>query len=592
MTSTLKFQILRDDSTYSLGSLLLRMLSPKETNDTNALMSLLRLMSLNPQLVLEKGFPRWKDTRTFKLSVVFAKQGVFAELFKACRTYLEERRNEKRLINSIGIEVETRTPLIAGPLPQQVYFERCWISTTSASQILTDCSKRYLNQSIDTLDDIKAFTTMPLLPIGLSKFLQHQSRSERGLPQVASQLPVDLSAHKAYGSHVAQSMMSRLTKDIKYYADKENERFEPFLKGMTENEIHTMVHHQTNGTNTLLDAAITQIRQILSSLSELQRKDQESISSTMLRTLVLANKVDIPMAPQQQAGVAADLATEGKARAGAAILLARIAGNEPTITFELLVASLLSQQANLTLQKLNPYLKDDDIHSILDMTCSIVLHCSRLGHAHRTVSVARDLLGALLRLQEKQRKAQTKRARLQQQASTAGSESESSFDDEIASQNLTTFQSLYSQSQSLAQLLIMKRYFISAETSAVQGAATQNLLLAYDPRFLVFEFIHNILLRRSQVHLIHQFMKRVSEGKSMVNQMIMGMGKVSSLTQTHTCTHTDNTFHREPTHSLTPSHAQTTDLVCYSLLFFCSFSFRLLSSVLSSRCFWPIVSRW
>ena len=199
MTSTLKFQILRDDSTYALGSLLLRMMSPKETNETNALMSLLRLMSLNPQLCIDKSFPRWKDTRTFKLSVVFAKQGVFAELFKSCRLFLEEKQKKNELINSVGIEVEMRAPLLPGPLPTQVYYERCWIAASSAAADVS-CSKRYLNQSIDSVAELLAFTTMPLSPIGLSSFLVHKSRADRGLSPVSPQLPVDLSNHKAMNS--------------------------------------------------------------------------------------------------------------------------------------------------------------------------------------------------------------------------------------------------------------------------------------------------------------------------------------------------------------------------------------------------------
>jgi hypothetical protein len=508
MTSTLRFQILKDDSTYALGSMLLRMMSPKETNDTNALMSLLRLMSLNPQLVHDKGFPRWKDTRTFKISVVFAKQGVFAELFKACRQYFEERRAEGKMINSVGVEVETRAPLIPGPLPQQVYFERAWIAASSASGVDVNCSKRYLNQSIDSLDEIKAFTTIPLSPIGLSRFLVHKSRAERGLENISPALPLDLSNHKAMGSHVAQSMMTRLKNDIKYYAEKENERYEAFLKTMTEEEIKAMVEHASTGANAGLTAAITQVRGILQALSELQKKDTDSIAQTTLRTLVLSNKVDIPMPNHSSNSMGgathADIDAENKSRSGAGILLARIAGMEPTITFELLVASLLNSNSNLELQKLNPYLKNDDVNQILDMTASIVMHCSRLGHSHRAVSAARDLLAALMRLQDKQQRRAAQRAQ-------AAASSQEEFTVEMTSQNLTTFQSLFSQSQALAQLLIMKRFFVTAEP----GKNGKDVLLAYDPRFLVFEFTHNVLLRRSQVHLVNQFMKRISEGKCM-----------------------------------------------------------------------------
>lgn len=515
MTSTLKFQILKEDSTYALGSMLLRMMPPAETNDTNALMSLLRLMSLNPQLCLDRAFPRWKDTRTFKLSVVFAKQSVFAELFKGCRQYLEEKKNKGELINSVAVEVETRAPLLPGPLPMQVYFERAWIAAASTASADVSCAKRYLNQTIDGVAELEALTTMPLSPIGLGSFLVHKSRADRGLAPVSPALPLDLSNHRAMNSHVAQTMLARLRNDIKYYAEREAERMEPFLSAMQEADIQAMV--DAAGTaNPKLDAAIAQLRAILVALQGLQQRDHELIQQTMLRTLVLANKVDIVLPPNGGASLSAgihDVEGENRARSGAGILLARISGTEATISFELLVASLLNSASQASLQRLNPYLKADDVNQILDMTTSIVMHCSRLGHSHRAVSAARDLLAALIRLKEKA--ASKARSTGTSTGTGTGGATADELATELASQKLTTFQSLYSQSQSLAQLLVMKRYYITAETSA-----SGELLLSYDPRFLVFEFMHNILLRRSQVHLVNQYMKRVSEGKpSVINNI-------------------------------------------------------------------------
>lgn len=48
-----------------------------------------------------------------------------------------------------------------------------------------------------------------------------------------------------------------------------------------------------------------------------------------------------------------------------------------------------------------------------------------------------------------------------------------------------------------------------------------------DPRFLVFEFTWNILLRKAQVILVRDFMGALRSGKSMVKQMIMGQGKTT-----------------------------------------------------------------
>ncbi|GET91118.1 hypothetical protein, conserved [Leishmania tarentolae] len=48
-----------------------------------------------------------------------------------------------------------------------------------------------------------------------------------------------------------------------------------------------------------------------------------------------------------------------------------------------------------------------------------------------------------------------------------------------------------------------------------------------DPRFLVFEFLFNILLRARQVEMVDWFVRNIREGKSRVQQMIMGQGKTT-----------------------------------------------------------------
>lgn len=48
-----------------------------------------------------------------------------------------------------------------------------------------------------------------------------------------------------------------------------------------------------------------------------------------------------------------------------------------------------------------------------------------------------------------------------------------------------------------------------------------------DPRFLMMEFLFNILLRRRQVEMTRWFMQELHAGRSRVQQMIMGQGKTS-----------------------------------------------------------------
>jgi Ca2+-binding EF-hand superfamily protein len=59
------------------------------------------------------------------------------------------------------------------------------------------------------------------------------------------------------------------------------------------------------------------------------------------------------------------------------------------------------------------------------------------------------------------------------------------------------------------------------------GASDKHGAVEYDPRFLVFEFTWNIMLRKSQVAMVRDFADNIRAGKSIVKQMIMGAGKTT-----------------------------------------------------------------
>lgn len=75
------------------------------------------------------------------------------------------------------------------------------------------------------------------------------------------------------------------------------------------------------------------------------------------------------------------------------------------------------------------------------------------------------------------------------------------------------------KSDLLASNLAAKRHFIKTVNNTKQ----------YDPRLLVFEFIHNIMLRGPQISLVEQFMEAVQdpEKAAAVHQLIMGSGKTT-----------------------------------------------------------------
>lgn len=53
--------------------------------------------------------------------------------------------------------------------------------------------------------------------------------------------------------------------------------------------------------------------------------------------------------------------------------------------------------------------------------------------------------------------------------------------------------------------------------------------VTYDPRFLLFEFVYDILLYQPQVALIRRLVEAVEAGRSLCHQMIMGAGKTTVL---------------------------------------------------------------
>eukprot|EP00434_Breviolum_minutum_P024654 symbB.v1.2.021773.t1/scaffold1821.1/size219240/12 len=72
---------------------------------------------------------------------------------------------------------------------------------------------------------------------------------------------------------------------------------------------------------------------------------------------------------------------------------------------------------------------------------------------------------------------------------------------------------------------------LQARAVAVQLGEERHLIsgrdMSFDPRLLVFEFLCNIMLRKSQVQLLQAFMASAQAGTSVCQQMLMGEGKTT-----------------------------------------------------------------
>ena len=74
-------------------------------------------------------------------------------------------------------------------------------------------------------------------------------------------------------------------------------------------------------------------------------------------------------------------------------------------------------------------------------------------------------------------------------------------------------QALMLKSATLAKALLTRRHCVHTDAETGQ--------LYFDPRFLVFEFCRNMVLRKQQYQLVLKFMAAVSINSSLCHQMIM-----------------------------------------------------------------------
>ena len=210
------------------------------------------------------------------------------------------------------------------------------------------------------------------------------------------------------------------------------------------------------------------IPKLVMTLQKIRDADAQLSTRALQAAMRLARKVKIDTrVMNQQPGVI----TEQRRRL--AFLLRRCHGQESEAWIELLLQCTMSKEGVEKLIRLNPFIDSEQAERIISLCVLFMLVSNRQDHIERCLLMARSLM---------------------------------SGDDE---------KSKKLQSEKLAALLRTERYYIDNKTNE------------FDPRLLAFEFIHNIILRKSQVELINTFKEKIKNGKSTCHQMLMGSGKTT-----------------------------------------------------------------
>lgn len=158
---------------------------------------------------------------------------------------------------------------------------------------------------------------------------------------------------------------------------------------------------------------------------------------------------------------------------------------------EYLASATATAEIAGNLSRCNPFISASDAGGITCCTMLLMMSVNRINHANLALQQARGVLKLLKGLQRSGLDA-TAAARIKKE--------------------------LLSLSENLAATLANRRHYAKELSAGV---------FEIDPRFLLFEFSHGLLLRLSQVQLIHQLLSDMAGGKSVCHQMIMGAGKTT-----------------------------------------------------------------
>mmetsp|Transcript_2150 Transcript_2150/g.2909 ORF Transcript_2150/g.2909 Transcript_2150/m.2909 type:complete len:4480 (+) Transcript_2150:77-13516(+) len=375
-------------------------------------------------------------------------------------------------VRSVG-DVSAYSPV------QRHYYET--VPPLDAVVVDTSCAARVLSGDAEVMSLAKH----PLAVIGLQQLVSLQSDKVKTLDS----LPFDLTQHKDAQSAVAKDLLQRLEADVRAYASMTAQEKVFDLVGLEQVSLCL----QPGFDYEKLNAGFDQLQKILLSLVA---RDHQEACQELCAAVDVANRLN---EPEDEATAVAQLHFQ----------LRRGARQHGFVEPNLLTRSLMSSSAATDLRNINPFLTDRDIAAMLDRLPVTLLRFNRVAHANRALACLGRLRELVVKLQEC--------VLLSKPLEADGmniDEPVSDSESRLANLSMRVEQS----SKALVTQLLSDRHYVSESAQGV---------VSVDPRFLVFEYAFDILLRARQVEMVRSFVTATIEGDGRVQQMIMGAGKTT-----------------------------------------------------------------
>ncbi|KEG08962.1 NXN protein [Trypanosoma grayi] len=390
----------------------------------------------------------------------------------------------------------------------------------------------------------------------LSRFIHTEPAVRRGCD---GRLPFDLRRHAQCSTPLAQHMLERLEEDAARFAQQQQQQMHRSLTALSRERMQSILCEGRTAAAVQgeLATATEDLQQCIAALSALSAGDNADVRELTASVLHLAN--DVPTDGRGSNADEADAALHVRD-----FRLQRLQGSRCAVPLEWLLGALLSTDMAADLQAVNPF--HGDVARLRADLVLLMLLANRSYMAQQAKQSVRQLvlfleLCALLRgVNEKsdssnanmaagQTAMDARRARLQEllqrfsvgvdvealeQCEQQRQETSGGSDDVITTSSRGScpvrclpedvVAALESRMQQLANeaidLLTARRHYATM-------CGEDNAAVALDPRYLLFEFMHNILLRARQVEMVRWFVDNTRAGVSRVQQMIMGQGKTT-----------------------------------------------------------------
>uniref|UniRef100_A0A7S1J653 ubiquitinyl hydrolase 1 n=1 Tax=Eutreptiella gymnastica TaxID=73025 RepID=A0A7S1J653_9EUGL len=369
---------------------------------------------------------------------------------------------------------------LAGPPPSlsNLLSADCVLEPLTAVELQGWCDPALAAKLAIGPEELGHFTNIPLRTgLALEDYTVRLSRADFGLPPVSAGVTFDVSRHVDAQSAVAQDMQRRLEHDAEVHAERANGCLNPKLKRLLDSDVERLLAVPPEADS---QPALDHLLGLRAALRALKDRDSEYVTLAIPVIDHLANHVELPPClPDTADGEDEDLTHRYL------FCLRRYCGHETRMWLELQIASLLSTKAFEDWHRLNPFVTPSTFHTATRLLTGLLLKANRIGHVNRIL----ETCGDLIRL-------------LQAEAPPPVS-------------------GVVQKADALAGALLTARHFVTSGPEGGRGG------WRCDPRFLVFEFTWNIMLRKEQVQLVHEFMGSLKQGQSLVKQMIMGAGKTT-----------------------------------------------------------------